>query len=113
MGDVEEEESMLKVTGNRILDEHDRCKVPNGMEDCFETREEELEAALKRSVTALDDWINSYAPELCDDAFVREAMVRIMGEGGTLAYIADVQRQNREALGIKLPTNGERMSRKE
>ncbi len=70
--------------------------------------ERELRAALTRSVTALDDWLNTYAPEFCDEARVKEASKRLR-ERGTLAYIADVQEQNREALGIKLPTNGERI----
>ena len=71
-------------------------------------RELALEKALTRSVTALDDWLNTYASELCDPKRVEEAAVRIR-EHGTLAYIADVQEENREALGVKLPTNGERL----
>jgi hypothetical protein len=68
------------------------------MADNSTTREQRLEAALARSVTAIDDWLNTYAPEFCDEARVKEARSRIMSEGGTLAYIADVQQQNREAL---------------
>ncbi len=50
-------------------------------------------------MTALDDWLNTYASEFCDEARVKEAGGRIMEEGGTLAYIADVQEQNHKALG--------------
>ena len=57
-----------------------------------------LRAALRRSMVALDDWINTYASEMCDKARVEEAWKRIKDEGGTLAYIADVQELNRKAL---------------
>jgi len=49
-------------------------------------------------MVALDDWINTYASEMCDKARVEEAWKRIKDEGGTLAYIADVQERNRKAL---------------
>ena len=71
--------------------------------------ERRLRKALDRSRIAIDDWLNTYASEFCDEARVAEAGKRIMDSGGTLAYIADIQEQNREALGIKLPTNGERL----
>ena len=64
-------------------------------------RERELSKALELSMTALDDWLNTYASEFCDEARVKEARERIMEEGGTLAYIADVQEQNHKALGDK------------
>ncbi len=57
-----------------------------------------LRAALRRSMAALDDWINTYASKMCDKQRVEEAWQRIKDEGGTLAYIADVQAQNRKAL---------------
>ncbi len=56
-----------------------------------------LEAALTQSVTALDDWLNTYAAELCDENRVQEAQDRIM-EYGTIGYIAHVQEANRKAL---------------
>ena len=62
------------------------------------TREQRLEAALVRSITAINDWLNIYASDFCHEARVREAQARIMSGGGTLAYIADVQQQNREAI---------------
>lgn len=54
--------------------------------------------ALTRSMLAIDDLLNLHAAEFCEDARVKEAQSRIRAIGGTLAYIADVQRQNREAM---------------
>lgn len=67
-------------------------------------REKLLRAALKRSMVALDDWLHQYASEQCDEKRVNESWKRIHDEGGTLAYLARVQRQNREALKHGLPT---------
>ncbi len=58
----------------------------------------QLREALDRSRVAIDDWLNTYASEFCDEERVAEAGTRIRESGGTLAYIADVQEQNREAL---------------
>lgn len=58
----------------------------------------ELEAALRASRIGLDDWLNQYASELCDEERVKEARERIADNGGTLAYIAQLQDQNRRAL---------------
>lgn len=58
---------------------------------------ERLQAALRRSMLAIDDWLNTYAVDMCDPDRVAEARARI-GKVGTLAYIADVQDQNRNAL---------------
>ena len=58
----------------------------------------DLQAALKRSEIAIEDWFNIYASEFCDEKRVAEARARIRENGGTLAYIADVQKQNKEAL---------------
>lgn len=60
--------------------------------------DEALREALERSVQAIDDWLNVYAEEMCDPARVAEARGRIWAGGGTLAYIAEVQQQNRRAL---------------
>ncbi len=46
---------------------------------------------------ALDDWLNLFAESECDPQRVAEARRRIT-ERGTIAYIADVQQQNRWAL---------------
>jgi len=56
-----------------------------------------LREALKRSVLALDDWLNIYAEELCERDRVAQAKSRIQNYG-TVGYIAEVQKQNREAL---------------
>jgi len=56
-----------------------------------------LEALLAGSI-ALDDWLNTYAAEMCDPERVREANERIHDHGGTLAYIADLQQQIRSAI---------------
>ena len=56
-----------------------------------------LRSALKRSMVALDDWLNIYAEEQCDMKRVIEATQRV-SERGLLAYLASVQKQNREAL---------------
>ena len=58
---------------------------------------EQLRTALKQSMTAIDDWLNDYAAELCDEARVAEARSRI-SEYGTIGYIAHVQEKNRAAL---------------
>ncbi|KKN02310.1 hypothetical protein LCGC14_1118990 [marine sediment metagenome] len=74
------------------------------------SRERKLRDALVRSKIALDAWLNTYAHEFCNKDDVAKAGKLIMDSGGTLAYIADVQRQNREALNETAPTNGERMA---
>lgn len=57
-----------------------------------------LKGALERSIVCIDDWINTFAPEFCDEQRVKEAKERL-GAHGTLAYLAEVQEQNRAALG--------------
>lgn len=65
-----------------------------------------LREALQRSIVAIDDWLNTYASDLCDPKHVEEAENRI-GEYGTLAYIANVQEQNRAALAAPVsPADG-------
>lgn len=59
---------------------------------------EGLEEALTGSLTAIDDWLNLYADDLCDPARVKEARSRIDAACGTLAYIAKTQDANRAAL---------------
>lgn len=60
-------------------------------------RLERVTQALARSMVALDDWLNVYAPEHCNADRVAEARARI-AEGGTLGYIAGLQAANRAAL---------------
>lgn len=64
-----------------------------------------LVVALDESRIAIDDWLNTYASELCGEARVEAAHKRISDNGGTLAYIASIQEQNRAAL--KLAKGGE------
>lgn len=65
--------------------------------DHLHVRIARLEAALERSQLAIDDWLHLFAPELCNDDDVARSRSRVMAVG-TLAYIADVQQQNRAAL---------------
>ena len=61
---------------------------------------ENIEAAkdaLRAAITALDDWTNIYASDMCDEARVKEARDRI-SESGTLGYIATTVEQCRNAL---------------
>ena len=70
------------------------------LRDRAETDERERDAcraALGRSIIAIDDWLHSYAPEMCGEEYVKATAERL-GERGTLAYIADVQQQNRAAI---------------
>lgn len=60
---------------------------------CFD----ELLAAVRSSVIALDDWLNIHAEDFCGGSRVAEAKRRI-GERGTVAYIAEIQRINRAAI---------------
>ena len=48
-----------------------------------------LVETLERAETALNDWIHTYAPEMCDQEHVDATMKRI-AQCGTLAYIAKV-----------------------
>lgn len=61
-------------------------------------REAQLEAALRESIQALDDWTVTYASDMCDEAHVEQARRRISDGGGTLAHIAFIQQRNRAAL---------------
>lgn len=58
-----------------------------------------LQYALSQSMVALDDWINVYAPEFCNENRVAEARKRVH-QYGTLAYIADTQQINRNAMKL-------------
>ena len=62
-----------------------------------EQREARLRKALEASVVAIDDWLHTFAPELCGADAVAETEARI-NEGGTLWYIATTQEANRAAL---------------
>ncbi len=62
------------------------------------TTEENLRKALLRSNAALDDWVRTYAPELCENEHLKETRKRIIEGGGTLAYVADIKEGNKKAL---------------
>lgn len=58
---------------------------------------DKLLEALKQSMVAIDDWLNMFASEFCNEDRVKEAFERIK-EKGTIGYIADVQEINRKAI---------------
>jgi hypothetical protein len=58
---------------------------------------ERLRAALQTSMTAIDDWLNLFASDHCDERRVKEAQERVHANG-TIYYIATVQAANRAAL---------------
>lgn len=62
-----------------------------------QARIDEAHVLINRNRVALDDWLNTYASELCDKARVTEAKVRIC-ELGTIGYIAHIQKANRHWL---------------
>lgn len=47
---------------------------------------------------ALDDWVATYAAEMCDSKKVAEARARIEKNGGMLAYIAKLSERIDKAL---------------
>jgi len=57
-----------------------------------------LREAIKHNMRAIDNWLNTYAAELCDTERVKEAVAEIGDGGGTLAYIAALQQSNRNLL---------------
>lgn len=63
-----------------------------------EAERDEAGKALRKASVALDDWLNTYAAEFCDDGRVKEAYDRINENGGTIAYIADLQQEIRAIL---------------
>lgn len=65
----------------------------------LKTENEILRAALERSTQALDDWVVTYASELCLEASVSASRARILEGGGTLAYVAQITDANRKLLG--------------
>ena len=62
-----------------------------------------LRAALERSMLAINDWLHTYAHDLCDRDDVARSNSRVQAQGGTLAYIGSVQEQNRAALAAAPP----------
>ncbi len=60
-----------------------------------------LREALETSRIALNDWVVTYASDMCAEKDVKESWVRIGKHGGTLAYIAGVQEANTAALNTQ------------
>ena len=52
---------------------------------------------------ALNDWVHSYAPEMCGASHVAETQKRVSEAGGTLAYIGDLLSRLGRALHSALP----------
>lgn len=77
---------------------HQYTGIVDAYDEAAANHIETLVVALRRSMVAIDDWLNVYASDLCDPARIEEAKKRI-SEHGTLSYIAMVQDQNRKALG--------------
>jgi hypothetical protein len=63
------------------------------------TDKEVLCKAIDAAILALDDWINTYAEDFCDEAKVAEAKARLNAQG-TIAYLTDTVKQCREARKI-------------
>lgn len=57
-----------------------------------------LMEAAEKGMEAMNVWVNTYAPELCDQDEVAKARQIISDGGGTLAYIADINEQLHDAL---------------
>lgn len=55
-------------------------------------------ALLERCKDALDDWVTTYASDMCDTETMRRSEQRIMDNGGTLAYVAQLVQDIRDAL---------------
>lgn len=59
---------------------------------------DKLREASEKAITALDDWLNTYASDHCNQDRVNEAHRRIEECGGTIAYITDATSELRAAL---------------
>lgn len=75
----------------------------NELEELYLLEQENklLHEALTNSTIALDDWLRTFASELCHKKHVQESYARINQNGGTLHYIAVLQQANRNALKFK------------
>lgn len=72
------------------------------MED--KMKNNELATVLKTNIQALDDWLNIWASDFCNESRVREARNRV-NKVGVVAYIAEIQEQNRKTLRFLERTN--------
>jgi hypothetical protein len=57
------------------------------------------DALLRELSLALNDWLHQYASEQCKPEYVAASVKRIYDAGGTLAYIAKLQRKIKAELG--------------
>lgn len=64
------------------------------------SRPESAKKVLAAASIALDDWLHTYADDMCDQKYVKESFQHIGEHGGTIAYIADLQSRIRKVLGI-------------
>lgn len=83
-----------ELTKRQADDSLMQCRIEE-----LKAENERLRNAVKQSQLAIDDWLHTFAPEHCKEEHVIETDNRIWYRGGTLAYIADVQKENRDALG--------------
>jgi hypothetical protein len=59
-----------------------------------------LRSALEVAQRGINDWLHLYAPDLCGEDRVNEAMKRVH-EHGTLSYIAELSETIRNALAMQ------------
>ena len=81
--------------------EKDTLKIRQPAFDSREARQKQtlMKEALERSNQAFHDLLVGYAMEQHTNKQILEAGKRVRAAGGTLAYVADALKQNREALG--------------
>lgn len=70
-------------------------------------REKAKDEALRMGRVLVDDWINTFAPEFCNEGRVAEARKRIKDAGGTLAYLSEAGAVFAAALSAE-PEGGKR-----
>lgn len=62
----------------------------------IEHRKDETSQLMADLRVALNDWLHQYAPDQCESERVHDALNRIGANGGTLAYIGELNRRVRE-----------------
>lgn len=73
----------------------------------FQARLSEAVKVLERAETALNDWLNIYASDMCEENRVAEAHKRV-SEYGTIGYIADVTAEIRGVKAFIATLGGEK-----
>lgn len=58
----------------------------------------DVKRALRKAQEAMNAWLHQYAADHCNEGNVRKYADIVMSQGGTLAYIADVNVILRDAL---------------